>query len=213
MVWTNTKEASPTEVMVPTPTLVFGVKSTGVAAFGGSTPAASVNLTSSAPAKAASGAESAEASGAQKMPEAPVGDVREGDEAEKPLSSFEPAEQTPAWAQAPEQPPAEAPTIHLSIDSLPHLQLIEAFPVTVVQFGDKLYTATVDVLGLTGSSATLGEALVTVKEEIEHLYERLTKGSRLDADEERDLQYLRAHVRPAERPPEPPREHKRGLWR
>ena len=40
-VWTNTDEASPMELRVPTPTLVFGVKSTGVIAYAGSLVAAS----------------------------------------------------------------------------------------------------------------------------------------------------------------------------
>ena len=215
MVWTNTKEASPTELLVPTPALVFGVKSTGVAAFGGSALAACANPTSPAPAKAASEAEPAEASGAHKMPEALVGDVKEGTAERNPSPSSEPAAQTPLWAEALEQPPADAaaPKIHLSIDSLPHLQLIEAFPVTVAQMGDKLYTATTDVLGLSGTSATLTEALVTVKEEIETLYERLIKSTQLDADEKRDLQYLQAHVKSPERSFEQAREHKRGLWR
>jgi hypothetical protein len=130
----------------------------------------------------------------------------------------ESAAQSPAWAPETERPPspeADTSTIDLSIDSLPHLQLVEPIPVKVTHMGDTLYTATVDAIRLSGTSTTMGGALVTVKEEIESLFGRLTKSTRLHADEESDLQYLLAHIRSLShiRSSEPPREHKRGLWR
>lgn len=212
-VWTNTKEATPTEILVPTPTLTFGVKSTGVVASARSitAPAAVTAPSEPAASEAASEAEAAERPDAQTMLGVPVHRVREVTEESGSPPVMEPAAQPPVWAQLIEQPPddAAAPKIHLNIDALPHLELIEAFPVTVKQLGDNLFTATVHALRLTGTSTTSTEALVTVKEEIETMYERLTRSTRLDADEKRDLQYLQSRIKSSVQA----RVHKSGLFR
>jgi len=222
MVWTNTKEASPTKLLVPTPTLVFGVRKTGMAAFTGSMPASRPIQTPSeaVPGETASIAKPKGPAGAEKTPSASVDDKAEfTDEGGLPAAT-EPARYLPAEtpaiepllapeAEVPSQSKTETPKIYLSIDSLPHLQLIEAIPVTVVELGDKLFTATVDALTLSATGDTLSDALVTVKEEIEVLHERLSKSRELDDDEKRYLQYLQSHIKSSEQS----RGHKRGLWR
>jgi hypothetical protein len=207
---------------VPTPMLVFGVKSTGSVAFAGSTlaPRAIPAPSGAVPGEAARVAEPAEPSEAEKMPSVSVGEKAEFiDEGGLPPAT-EPAAHPPAEiqaiepilapeAQVPSQSNTEIPKISLSIDSLPRLQLIETIPVTVVQLGEKLFTATVDALSLSGTGNTLSDALVTVKEEIEVLHERLSRSTGLDDDEKRYLQYLQSHIKSSEQP----RGHKRGVWR
>jgi hypothetical protein len=203
-VWTNTKEASPTELLVPTPTLMFGVKSTGVIAYAGSIVAPP---TSPKPFEAASEAAATKAGSgappkAKGMSSASDGDKADLADGRGSSPAAEPAAQPPIWAQAIERlptPQADSSKIYLSIDSLPHHELIETFPVTVAQLGDKLFTATVEALRLSGTSSTLGEALVTVKEEIEALYERLIKNNRLDSEERGDLKYLQSHIKPSKK--------------
>lgn len=198
--WTNTKDASPTEMLVPTPMLLFGVKSTGVIAYAGSI---AVPPPSLKPFDAGFGKAATEAEPAPPEPEG-TPSASEDDRAVladglRSAAASELAEQRPIWAQAVEQlpsPQAESSKIYLSIDSLPHLELVETFPVTVAQLGDKLFTATIEDLRLSGTSSTLGEALVTVKEEIEALYERLIKNNRLDTEEKNDLKYLQSHIKP-----------------
>jgi len=195
-VLTNTQEASPTELLVPTPTLVFSFKSTGVLAYAGSVVAPPARHKSLDTASSVTASEIG--SGADGAASA-SGDIK-AEYSDRPESApkTEAAIEGPIWAGAIEQPPASTQTdvseIHLSIDSLPHLELIEAFPVTVTQLGDKLFTATIEALRLSGTSSTLGEALVTVKEEIVTLYDRLSKTSRLDDDEINNLKYLQSHI-------------------
>jgi hypothetical protein len=100
-------------------------------------------------------------------------------------------------------------TMELSIDSLSHLQLTEAIPVTVKSLGDRLFTASVDALGVGGTGDTPSDALIIVKEQIELLCERLTKASRLDEDEKTYLQFLQSHIKL----PEDSHRHRRLLWR
>lgn len=209
-VWTNTKEASATEQLVPTPTLAFGAKRTGAMAYAGSigAPPARSKPSGTTSAAAATAAESiadgaASASGAGKT-----------DFADKPVSAptIDAGAHEPIGALAKELLPAaetDSSKIHLSIDSLPNLKLIEAFPVTVTQLGDKLFTATVEALRLSGTSSTLGDALVTVKEEIVNLYDRLSKITRLDDDEKKDLKYLQSHIIPEIKLSSPQGQHKR----
>jgi hypothetical protein len=104
---------------------------------------------------------------------------------------------------------SETHMMELSVDSLPHLELTEAISVTVRSLGDRLVTASVDALNLSGTGDTVGDVLITVKEQIEVLYERLTKDSRLDEDEQNQLNILRHHIK------SPGDQHKlrRMLWR
>jgi len=112
-----------------------------------------------------------------------------------------------------EQPPlssgADQHAIELSIESLPHLQLIQAIPVTVNPLGKKLFTATVEALNLSGTGDTLSDALITVKEQIELTYQRLIKLTGLDEMEKEYLNYLRLYIKSSDDPP----KQKRGIWR
>ena len=104
---------------------------------------------------------------------------------------------------------AESHTIELSIDSLPHFQLIEPIPVAINSLGDRLFTATVAAVRLSGTGDTLGDALVIVKEQLESLYQRLARSTGLSEEEKNDLQYLCSHIKSSDEPP----RSKRGLWR
>jgi len=196
-VWTNTKETSPTETQVPTPTLMFGVKSTRVIASVQSivAPRASLKASDSASGEATTEAASRGSSEADGTPSA-SDDGEAGFPKDRPATSL--AAPRPIPSPVIEKRPtrqAEASKIDLTIDSLPNLELIETIPITIVQLGDKLFTATVNALRLSGTGSTLSESVVTVKEERVDLYERLTKRQKLDEQEKNDLQYLQSHIK------------------
>src|SRR5258708_29660250 len=110
------------------------------------------------------------------------------------LSEVREASAPPEAAEPEPQAPGETHRIELIIDSLPRHQLIETIPVTVESLGDKVFTATVGPLNLTGTSSTLGEALIIVKDQIEIIYDHLTKTTKLDDDEKKHLKYLQSHI-------------------
>jgi hypothetical protein len=208
-VWTNTKDASPTAMLVPMPMLMFDLKGAGSAIFSGSMSAQRPSRNSF-----------------QAPPAAPRNDWGAGAAplAEEELPSEEPLATAPAVLPAvldeseqpealePEPRPAvEAHHIELIIDSLPRRELIESIPVTVESLGDQVFTATVSPLNVTGTGNTLGDALIIVKEQIEVLYERLSKATALDNDEKTHLTYLQSHIKNT--PTDTPRASKRSIWR
>jgi hypothetical protein len=182
MVWTNTKEASPTSMVVPMPSFSFDLKSAGSATLSGSNPVARMTPTS--------------------PEEAPSAVDRNIRTASEPMAEEAPAEQPAALAadavpgsSLPEHLATErAAQIELIIDSLPKHQLIKTIPVTVEALGDKVFTAAIRDLNLAGTGNTLGEALLIVKEQVDILYDQLTKSSRLSDDEELHLKFLQSHI-------------------
>ena len=241
-VWTNTREASPAETLVPMPTLTFGFHPSGSISFVGSTlsqrpiPNGRDELavgSAPAPRKAPSDGEAlsapsdeAEAAGLDErsLRTEPAADSHIDAELDGPVSDQATDEETTSVVEAMDPSPSAATeqlavesasqsagshTIELSIDSLPHFQLIEPIPVTINSLGDRLFTATVADLRLSGTGDTLGDALVIVKEQLESLYERLARGTDLSNDENSDLQYLHSHIKSAGEPS----RSKRTLWR
>jgi hypothetical protein len=242
-VWTNTREASPTEMRVPMPTLVFGLSSTGATTFAGSIPARLPILRK--PAEHPAGVEAPDVARQLSAYEAEVRDPRDSIVADKlpgsllpeeilppssdpeqqafaksnldhratdPLAAEVPASSQPHSAERIEtkpKPGADHPPIELTIDSLPHLQLIHAIPVTVNPLGEKLFTATVEALNLSGTGDTLSDALIVAKEQIELTYHRLIKLTGPDELEEYHLQYLKSCIKSPDDSPKP----KRGIWR
>jgi len=218
-VWTNTREASPTEMLVPMPMLVFDMKSTGAMIFAGSTPIR----------QAIPKASQKPPLGTQIQNEPPlppttkegpqeVDDEEElvGEAQQRPASEPEtdPVAQrelgTRLEADSPDQAArADIHKIELSIDSLPHLQLSAPIPVTAESLGENLCTATVHALKLSGTGDSVTDALITVKEQIEVLYERLTKLTGLDEEESDHLQFLKSHTKSGDESP----KQKRGIWR
>jgi hypothetical protein len=84
--------------------------------------------------------------------------------------------------------------IQLIIDSLPQHKLIETIPVTVEALGNKVFTATISALNLTGTGNTLGDTLLIVKDQVDLLYDRLVKLPRLRDDEKEHLKFLQSHI-------------------
>jgi hypothetical protein len=134
------------------------------------------------------------------------------DPAANPTAEKDEIESEPTAVAEPESPSSpEAHRIELIIDSLPRQQLIETIPVTVESLGDKVFTAKVHQLNLAGTGNTLGDALITVKEQIEILYEQLSKTSELDGDEKKYLQYLQSHIKDSESGAS--KHSKKSFWR
>lgn len=182
IVWTNTKDASPTSMEVPTQSLSLDFKGAGLVIFSGSSPVAPM---------------------IPKSPrEPPLAAERDTRTASEPVAEVTAAEPEADIAEEvlPELPFPEplategAHQIHLIIDSLPQHQLIETIPVTVEALGDKVFTATISALNLTGTGNTLGEALLIVKEQVDLLYDQLVKLPQLNDDEKGYLKFLRSHI-------------------
>jgi hypothetical protein len=224
-VWTNTKDASPTAVLVPMPMLMFDLKGAGSAIFSGSMSVQSPLRNSSQAPPAASRndwgtgtvAVVEEEPSNEPLVAAPAApDVSEEPEALEPgpptlVETLGVNGQQPMALEREPRPAVEAHHIELIIDSLPRRELIESIPVTVDSLGDQVFTATVSPLNVTGTGNTLGDALIIVKEQIEVLYERLSKATALDNDEKTHLTYLQSHIKNT--PTDTPRASKRSIWR
>ena len=222
-VWTNTKEASPTTMLVPMPMLMFDLNSTGSMTLAGSRPVQ--RATRKSPEvplpPPVSDMSTTPAPLAEELPGEPEAALPEVPDMGEALPAPDPEPEPTAEAGRVEREPltaaeagpalVETHRIDLIIDSLPRHELIETIPVTVESLGDKVFTATVGALNLTGTGYTLGDALLIVKDQLEILYEKLSKTTRLDDDEEKYLKYLQSHIRESSasdyRPP------KKSVWR
>jgi hypothetical protein len=135
-------------------------------------------------------------------------------EPDLPSTSIEedaPAASTEAPAAEAAPPPAEPiqpeekphpHRIELIIDSLPNLTLTEPIPVSIDPLGDAVFTATVRSLAITATGHSIGEALLILKEQIEFVYNDLSKRSRWDSDEKIMLQLLHTYIAPPSRKPD-----------
>lgn len=148
------------------------------------------------------------------LPEVPdVGEAPPAPEPEPPATAevSQVESEPPTAAEAEPASSVETHRIELIIDQLPRYELIETIPVTVEALGDKVFTASVSALNLTGTGHTLGDALLIVKDQLEALYEKLSKTTRLDDDEEKYLKYLQSHIRGSSSSDS--RSPKKSVWR
>jgi hypothetical protein len=223
-VWTNTKEASPVTMLVPMLIPMFDLNSAG-----SMTLARSRSVQRAAPkspevslAAPESSADASPEPSVQELPgklDAVASEAPEESEAlraaelePEPPAMSDPVDSEPATLpEANGQSSADAHRIELIIDSLTRHELIEPIPVTVESLGDTVFTATVHSLNLTGTGNTLGDALIIVKDQLEILYERLSKTSSLDDDEKKYLKYLQSHIKNV--PSDSGRHSRRSLWR
>jgi len=209
IVWTNTKDASPTAMLVPMPMLMFDLKSSGSITFAGSMP---VQRTLQKPENPPPAQTNDWGTGAVLVvDDVPTRPAVASPEALETSGLPQAAESEPQLPAETDQPSAETHRIELIIDSLPRHELIEAIPVTVESLGDQVFTATVNALDLTGTGNSLGDALITVKEQIEIQYGKLSKATGLDSDEKRHLTFLQSHIKSS--PSDNTRHPKRTLWR
>jgi hypothetical protein len=112
-------------------------------------------------------------------------------------------EETSQSAEPPE--PEEEPNPHrieLIIDSLPNLTLTEPIPVAIDPLGDAVFTASVRSLAITATGHSIGEALLILKEQIEAVYNDLSKRSQLDSDQKTMLQMLHIYIAPPSKKPD-----------
>jgi hypothetical protein len=179
---TNTRDASPTSTVVPMQMLSFDLKNAGSAILSGSSQRARTTSTS------AEGPRSAvdKAAGAAAHPAA--------DEAPAEPQPGSAADAVPGSSVPEHLATQGAHQIELIIDSLPRHQLIETIPVTVDALGDKVFTATIGILNLSGTGNTLGEALLAVKEQVDILYDTLMNASDPSEDEKLYLKYLQSRI-------------------
>jgi hypothetical protein len=202
-VWTNTKDASRTAILVPMPMLVFDLNSAGSIAFAGSMPVQRAIPNSSVYPLAAPGSDigTAVTPLVERLPSEPAAALSEVPDVNEPPKPFKPKL----------QPPVEAHRVELIIDSLAKHELIETIPVTVEALGDKVFTATVHALNLAGTGNTIGDALIIVKDQIDVLYNELTNTSKIDEDGKKYLKYLQSHIKISSSGDS--RSPRKSLWR
>ena len=232
-VWTNTKEASPVSMLVPMLIPMFDLNSAGsmtLARPRSVPPRAapkSPEVSLAAPESDLGAAPAPLAEERPGEPEAVLPEVPDEREAlgaaepepepqpepePEPSAMSDPVDSEPATPpEADGQSSVDAHRIELIIDSLTRHELIEPIPVTVESLGDKVFTATVHSLNLTGTGNTLGDALIIVKDQLEILYERLSKSTNQDDDEKKYLKYLQSHIKNTSS--DNGRHSRRSLWR
>lgn len=223
-VWTNTKEASPVSMLVPMLIPMFDLNSAGSMSLARPRPAQrAVPKSPEVPLPAPeSDPGSAPVPLAEELPGDPEAVLSAAPDESEALEAAAPEPEPPATSDPvdsePTPPPAahgqssaDAHRIELIIDSLTRHELIEPIPVTVESLGDTVFTATVHSLNLTGTGNTLGDALIIVKDQLEILYEKLSKTTNLDDDEKKYLKYLQSHIKTM--PSDGGRHSRRSLWR
>jgi hypothetical protein len=116
---------------------------------------------------------------------------------EPPAAVVESSEpQTAPEADEPEATKGSS-EIELIIDSLPNHTLSKPIPVAIVSLGDKVFTASVNEVGIHATGYTIGEALLVLKEQIEEIYADLNRApARLDAEQKATLELLHTYIAP-----------------
>ena len=121
---------------------------------------------------------------------------------EAPALEAEAADATPPADEQPAAPPAETEAhpngqsrgMELMIDSLPHHSLTESIPVTLTPLGDGVFTVAVRDINISATGGTIAEALLVLKEQIEYVYDDLSKQSQLDSDQKAMLKGLKMYI-------------------
>jgi hypothetical protein len=111
-----------------------------------------------------------------------------------------PAEATPDQPEATPSseakpgPERQSRAMEFMIDSLPHHTLAESIPVMIKPLGDGVFTAALRDLTISATGHTIAEALLVLKEQIEYLYDDLSKQPHLDSDDKAMLKGLRVYI-------------------
>jgi hypothetical protein len=112
----------------------------------------------------------------------------------QPLQQPEPELDPGTEAKSPES----SHSIELIIDSLTNHTLIEPISVSITPLGEELSIAAARDLGIQATGNDIGEALIALKQQIEEIYDTLSKRTHLDPDEKVKLQTLHTYIeRPA----------------
>src|SRR6202043_2129927 len=114
----------------------------------------------------------------------------------EPAAPLADADETPQMSGASEagQAPSQTNRIELIIDSLSRHPLVEPIPGTLEGLGDQVYTATVPDLDNTVTGHSVGEALLLLKEQIETVYDELSRAPDLDGRQLRTLGILQQYI-------------------
>lgn len=92
--------------------------------------------------------------------------------------------------------PAHPHHLEMTIDSLPHHELIEPIPIVIDPLGDTIFTATMSNLDISATGNSIGEGLLLLKEQIEFVYGDLSRRLSLTPDQKTKLQMLHTYIRP-----------------
>jgi hypothetical protein len=98
--------------------------------------------------------------------------------------------------QAEPEPGQGSSQIDVIIDSLTNHTLTVPIPVSVEPLGDKVFTASAHDLGIHATGNSLGESLLVLKEQIEEVYNDLSKRKHLDDEQKVKLQVLQDYIAP-----------------
>lgn len=107
-----------------------------------------------------------------------------------------PAEEAddPPEQQSVGESPRHSNKIELIIDSLPRYHLVKPIQVLINSLGDQVFTAKVQDLNIATTGSTVGEALLSLKEQIESIYEDLNKTPPWDDDHRRLAKFFDNHI-------------------
>lgn len=92
--------------------------------------------------------------------------------------------------------PAHPHHLEMTIDSLPHHDLIEPIPIVIDPLGDTIFTAAMSNLDISATGNSIGEGLLLLKEQIEFVYGDLSRRLSLTPDQKTRLQILHTYIRP-----------------
>jgi hypothetical protein len=179
---TRTDEVLPRTMQVPVPVFVLAFASAAGATHG-----------------ASAAVERGPTGSAARLPE-PQAAPDSWPEPAAPLAN---AEEAPRMSGASEAGQAQSQTnrIELIIDSLSRHPLVEPIPVTMEGLGDKVYTATVPDLDITATGHSVGEALLLLKDQIETVYDELSRAPDLEDWQLRTLGALQHYIARSPRRP------------
>jgi hypothetical protein len=92
--------------------------------------------------------------------------------------------------------PAQPHRLEMTIDSLPQHELTEPIPIVIDPLGDTIFTATISNLDISATGNSIGEGLLLLKEQIEFIYNDLSRRLTLTPDQKTTLQILHTYIRP-----------------
>ena len=112
-------------------------------------------------------------------------------------AEYEPAVATDGATEPETAKPSHPHRLEMTIDSLPHHDLTEPIPIYIDPLGDTVFTAAMGNLDISATGNSIGEALVLLKEQIEHIYSDLNRRVKRTPDQTMTLQMLHTYIAPS----------------
>ena len=92
------------------------------------------------------------------------------------------------------KPPPRADKIELTIDSLQNYELLKPIRAVIEPLGDKFFVAEAPELNVSTSGASVGGALILLKDHISTIYEGYTSKKNLDSERARQFKIFETYI-------------------